>query len=67
VVSRCDEVVYSGELPVGLSTLLSHGPHSLSAAHWQPVLSLHVRAPLPVPRRPPAKGPACHEVVLLSQ
>jgi hypothetical protein len=30
-----------------------------------PVLSLHVRAPLPVPRKPPAKDPACNEVDLL--
>jgi hypothetical protein len=29
-----------------------------------PVLSLHVCAPLPVPRRPPAKGSACNEVDL---
>jgi hypothetical protein len=34
--STCDEVVYPGELPVGLSTLLSRGPRSLSAAHWRP-------------------------------
>ncbi len=32
-----------------------------------PVLSLHVRAPLPVPRRPPVKGPVCHKVVLFSR
>jgi hypothetical protein len=33
-----------------------------------PVLSLHVCAPLPVPRRPPAKGPACLPwIVLLSR
>ncbi len=31
-----NEVVYPSELPVGLSTLLSHGPHSLSATHWRP-------------------------------
>jgi hypothetical protein len=28
-----------------------------------PVLSLHVRAPLPVPRGPPAKGPVCNKEV----
>ncbi len=38
-VAMCDEVICPGELPVGLSTLLSHGPCSLSAAHWRP----HVR------------------------
>jgi hypothetical protein len=32
-----------------------------------PVLSLHVHAPLPVPRSSPAKGPACNEVDLLIQ
>jgi hypothetical protein len=26
-----------------------------------PVLSLHIRAPLPVPRGPPAKGPVCNK------
>jgi hypothetical protein len=46
---------------MGLSTLLSRGPRSLSAAHCGPVLSLHVRAPLPVPRGPPATGPACSQ------
>jgi hypothetical protein len=33
--STCNEVIYPGELPVGLSTLLSRCPHSLSAAHWR--------------------------------
>jgi hypothetical protein len=32
----CDEVIGPSEQPVGLSTLLSRGPHSLSAAHRQP-------------------------------
>jgi hypothetical protein len=31
-----NEVIYPGELPVGLSALLSRGPRSLSAAHWWP-------------------------------
>jgi hypothetical protein len=31
-----DEVVCPAELPVGLSTLLSRGPRSLSASHRQP-------------------------------
>jgi hypothetical protein len=34
-VATCNEVVCPGELPVGLSSLLSHGPRSLSAAHWR--------------------------------
>jgi hypothetical protein len=34
-VATCDEVIYPGELPVGLSTLL-HSPHSLLASHWRP-------------------------------
>jgi hypothetical protein len=63
-VATCSEVIYHGELPM-LSTLPSLGPRSLSAAHWQPVLSLQVCAPLPVPYGPPAKGPVrnkenCH-------
>jgi hypothetical protein len=32
----CNEVIYPGELPMGLSTLLSRGPRSLLAAHWRP-------------------------------
>jgi hypothetical protein len=35
-VATRDEVIYPGELPVGLSTLLSYGPHSLSATHCWP-------------------------------
>jgi hypothetical protein len=38
-VAMCNKVVCPGELPVGLSTLLLHGPCSLSVAHWRP----HVR------------------------
>jgi hypothetical protein len=34
--ATCDEVVYHSELPVGLSTLQSRGPRSLSAIHWRP-------------------------------
>ncbi len=34
--SMCNEVIYPDELPVGLSTLLSRGPRSLSDAHWRP-------------------------------
>jgi hypothetical protein len=52
--ATCNEDICPGELPMGLSTLLSRGPRSLSAA---PVLSLHVRAPLPVPRGPPITAP----------
>jgi hypothetical protein len=66
-VATCDEVVYPGELPVGLSTLLIHGRHSLWAWHWQPVSSLHVRAPPLVPCGPPAKGPVCSERELPSR
>ncbi len=58
-VVTCDEVISPGELPEGLSMLLSCGPRSLSATHWQPLLSLHIYAPLPVPYGPPAKGSAC--------
>jgi hypothetical protein len=32
----CNEDIYPGELPMGLSTLLSRGPHSLLAAHCWP-------------------------------
>ncbi len=35
-VAMCGEVVYPGELPVGLSMLLLCGPRLLSAAHWRP-------------------------------
>jgi hypothetical protein len=35
-VATCNEDIYPGELPMGLSTLLLHGPRSLSAAHCQP-------------------------------
>ncbi len=35
-VATCNEVVCPGELPVGLSTLLSRGPSSLSADHCWP-------------------------------
>jgi hypothetical protein len=46
-----NEDIYPGELPMGLSTLLSRGPRSLSASHCRPGC-LRVRAPLPVPRGP---------------
>jgi hypothetical protein len=61
-VAACDEVVYLGELPVGLSTLLSHGPRSLSAAHWLPGVEPLFMCTLPVLRGSPAKGPVCSEV-----
>jgi hypothetical protein len=34
--ATCNEDIYPGELPMGLSTLLLRGPHSLSAAHCRP-------------------------------
>ncbi len=42
----------------------------VAPVHFRPpigglALSLHIRAPLPVPRRPPAKRLACNEVDLL--
>jgi hypothetical protein len=57
----CNERIYLGELPVGLSTLLSCGYHSLCGHPiGGPALSLHVGAPLPAPRGPLAEGPECH-------
>ncbi len=61
-VEKCDEVICPGELPVGLSTLLWHGPHSLLAAHWWPsVKPPHTCSPSS-PMWPPAKGPVCCEM-----
>jgi hypothetical protein len=57
-VVTCDEGFYPGELPVGLSTLLSYGPPFRPPIGGL-VLSLHLHAPPPVPRWPPAEGPAC--------
>jgi hypothetical protein len=34
--ATCNEDIYPGELPMGISTLLSRGPRSLSAAHCRP-------------------------------
>ncbi len=34
--ATCNEDIYPGELPMGISTLLSRGPCSLSAAHCRP-------------------------------
>jgi hypothetical protein len=34
--ATCNEDIYPNELPMGLSTLLSRGPHSLLAAHCWP-------------------------------
>jgi hypothetical protein len=46
---------------MGLSTLPSHGPVHFRPPIAGPVLSLNVRAPFPVPRGLPAKGPVCNE------
>jgi hypothetical protein len=66
-VATYNEVIYPGELPLGLSTLLSVAPIHF----WPPidglVLSLRVLAPLPVQRGPQAEGPACSERELLSR
>jgi hypothetical protein len=45
----CNEDIYPGELPVGLSTLLSRGPIHFRPPIAGPVLSPHLRAPLPSP------------------
>ncbi len=54
--STCDEVVYPSELPMGLSTLLSRGPHSLSAAHWQPSVEPPRTCSSSSPTQAPSKG-----------
>ncbi len=61
-VALGNEVVCPGELPVGLSTLLSVVPVHFRLPIGGLVSSLHVHAPLPGPTRPPAVGPVCSEL-----
>jgi hypothetical protein len=50
--------------PWGLARFCRVAPVHFRLPIGGPVLSLHVCAPLPVLRRPPAKGTACNEVDL---
>ncbi len=59
-VTVCDEVIYPA---CGAQHTPVVWPRSLSEPIGSPVLSLHVRASLPVPRGPPAQGPACNEEI----
>jgi hypothetical protein len=54
----CNEVDYPGELPVGLSTLLSRGPHSLSATHWRPGVESPCTCSPHCPTRTPSRRPS---------
>jgi hypothetical protein len=54
-VATCDEIIPPGELPMGLSTLLSRVPRYLSATHWWPSDERSHRSPLPVPHGPQQK------------
>ncbi len=59
-VATCDELIYPGELPVGLSKLLSRGPPFT----FSRPLAARCRAstyvpPFQVPRGPPAMSPVC--------
>jgi hypothetical protein len=68
VGSTCNEVIYPGELPVGLSTLLSYGPRSLSAAHWWPGVEPPRRCSPSSPTQAPSKGSSVLPwIVLLSR
>jgi hypothetical protein len=52
-----NEDIYPGKLPVGLSTHLSRGPRSLSAAHCRPSVEPPRTCSSSKPRGPPATGP----------
>jgi hypothetical protein len=62
----CNEVIYPSELPVGLSTLLSRGPHSRSATHQRPgvespcTCSPHSPTWAPSLRSSVQRGKSCH-------
>jgi hypothetical protein len=55
--ATCNEDIYPGELPVGLSRHLSRGPRSLSAAHCRPGVEPPRTCSSSKSRGPPAIGP----------
>ncbi len=62
----CNEGVCPGELPMGLSTLLLRGPHSLWATNWRPgvespcTCSPHSPTRAPSQRSSVQRGKSCH-------
>jgi hypothetical protein len=57
----CNEVIYPGELPMGLSTHPSHGPRSLSSTHCQPGVEPPCMCSSSSPTWAPSKGPVCNK------